>query len=222
MNLRVSKVSKSFGKNKVLDNISAVFNHGEITGIFGRNGSGKSTLLKMIFGTLQADSIELSINADFINPKKVISSQSIAYLPQNSCLPKNITVRKLIPLYYEDGEQQDQLFYNPPIASFEKLKVGQLSIGQLRYLEILMIVYLNHDYVMLDEPFSMIDPLYKDLIKDLLIKLKKKKGIIVTDHYYQDVLQITDTNYLIKAAKIYTVKNKHELSQLGYLSIDRC
>ena len=71
---------------------------------------------------------------------------------------------------------------------------------------------------MLDEPFSMIEPIYKDIIKKLLIKLKKSKGIILTDHYYNDVLQVTNRNFVIRDGNKTEIKTKEDLVKYEYLS----
>ena len=90
-------------------------------------------------------------------------------------------------------------------------------MGQLRYLELLIIGNLEHQFLMLDEPFSMIEPLYKDVIKELLLKLKETKGIILTDHYYDDVLQVTDRNFILKDAIKIEIKNREDLYKFEYL-----
>src|SRR5690606_32562049 len=166
--LKVTNLNKSYGKKAILKNINLDCKVGEIIGIFGRNGTGKSTLLKLIFRTLKPDSILIKINSDVISQQDVIKSKRIGYLPQDSFLPKERKVREIIPLFFPNGDDQDKIFYSPQVSSFEKLKVGKLSLGQLRYLELLIIGNLNHQFLMLDEPFSMIEPIYKDVIKGLL------------------------------------------------------
>ncbi|WP_308427915.1 ATP-binding cassette domain-containing protein [Aquimarina muelleri] len=200
-----------------MKNINLQCKVGEIIGAFGRNGTGKSTLLKLIFGTVKADSIHIKINSKTIFPNDIISSKKIAYLPQDTFLPKEQKVREIIPLFFPNGEDQDKIFYSPQVSSFEKTKVGKLSLGQLRYLELLIIGNLSHTFLMLDEPFSMIEPIYKDVIKDLLLKLKKSKGIILTDHYYNDVFEITNKNFIIRDAKKIEIVDKADLIKYEYL-----
>lgn len=216
--LKVTGLNKSYGKKAILKNINLDCKVGEIIGIFGRNGTGKSTLLKLIFGTVKADSILIKINSEIISQKDVIKSKRIGYLPQDSFLPKGRKVREIIPLFFPNGDDHDNIFYSPQVSSFENIKVGKLSLGQLRYLELLIIGNLNHQFLMLDEPFSMIEPIYKDVIKGLLLQLKKSKGIILTDHYYNDVLEITDKNFVIKDAIKIEIKNKNDLVKYGYLN----
>lgn len=216
MNLTISKARKSFGKRKILDNTGFTCNTGEITAIFGRNGSGKSTLLKMLFGSMKANSLSIKINNKDWPAKDIIPYQKIAYLPQEPFLPRHYKVRDIIPLYYE-GDCQDKMFYADGIHPLLEKTAGSLSMGQNRYLELLLVSNLDHPFIMLDEPFSMIEPLYKEKIKDFLLELKIKKGIILTDHYYTDVLEVSDRNLLLKEGKLITVNTIEELTTHGYL-----
>ncbi len=215
---QLHNVSKSFGKKAIINDVSFKLETGEILGIFGRNGCGKSTLLKMIFGTEKSDSINISIDGKVFHPSTNIQNQQVAYLPQHPFLPKRLKVRDVIPIYFQEEKKQDTVFYDALIAKIAGKKVGELSMGQLRYFEVLLIGNLEHPYVLLDEPFSMIEPLYKIEIKTFLNRIKSEKGIIIPDHYYEDVLDITSKNILIKDGKSYNIQNKEELSDFQYLS----
>ncbi|WP_367391489.1 ATP-binding cassette domain-containing protein [Lewinella sp. LCG006] len=218
MKLQIAEASKSYGRRLLFKDLSLEIEIGEIVGLFGRNGSGKSTLLKMMFGVLGADSLVIKIDGRRVPAKKVIRDKVVAYLPQDRFLPNQMSVRNIIPMYYKDEETLDKVFYAPGISSFDKLKYGELSEGQKKYLEIVLLSHLDHPFMMLDEPFSMIDPNYKDLIKALLMKLKKTKGILVIDHYYQDILNISDRNYLLKNGALNEVEGEEALQKNGYLS----
>jgi ABC-type multidrug transport system ATPase subunit len=215
--LNVTHATKSYPEKYLLGSVSLTMHTGDIIGVFGRNGSGKSTLLQMIFGTIKSDSIALKIDGTLIVPKNIIASQQISYLPQASFLPKNKKVREVITLFFSESESQNAIFYAPNVSNFDYKKVGELSLGQIRYLEFLIIAHLNHPFLLLDEPFSMVEPIYKDAIKDYIVKLKPTKGIIVTDHYYEDVLQITNKNYLIKETRLIPIEGKDDLLKNDYL-----
>lgn len=215
--LTITNVGKKFGKKLVLDSVSLEINSGEILSVFGRNGSGKSTLLKIVFGVEIADTMSLQINEKIFLQKEIIPSQKIAYLPQDNFLPKNYTVRNIIPLFHPNGDDQDKIFYSKGVSKFENTKVGNLSMGELKYLEILLIGNLKHDFLLLDEPFSMVEPLQKEIIKDLLLELKKSKGIILTDHYYDDVLSVADKSFLLLNRKRVEIETISDLAKFGYL-----
>lgn len=219
--LIINKISKKFQKRIVLSDISLRIKTGEILGIFGRNGCGKSTLLKILFGVLPSDDQEILMDNECFNPVSNIKLMNIAYLPQDSFLPDNLTVRDVIPLHYKDGDAQNRIFYDPRIAKIERQRIGTLSLGERRYFEILLVSRLPHKFLMLDEPFSMVEPLYQDSIKELLIKLKKDKGIIITDHYYRNVLDVSDRKMLIKDGRAIEIENEIDLIENGYLQESR-
>jgi ABC-type lipopolysaccharide export system ATPase subunit len=217
----VNKLSKKFKKRMILSDISFRIKTGEILGIFGRNGCGKSTLLKILFGTLRADDENILMNNECFNSSKNIERMNISYLPQDSFLPKDLKVRDVIPIFYKDGDAQDKIFYDPRIAKFERQKIRTLSLGERRYFEILLISRLPHQFLLLDEPFSMVEPLYQDSIKELLFQLKKEKGILITDHYYRNVLEVSDRKMFIKDGKAIEFENEIDLMKNGYLPQSR-
>jgi len=219
--LIVNKLSKRFKKRIVLSDISLRIKTGEILGIFGRNGCGKTTLLKILFGTLPSDDENILIDDECFNSSRNIELMNISYLPQNSFLPKDLKVRDVIPIYYKDGDAQDKIFYDPRIAKFERQKIGTLSVGDSRYFEIVLISRLPHPFLLLDEPFSMVEPLYQDSIKEFLVQLKKEKGILITDHYYRNVLEVSDRKMLLKDGKAIEIENKIDLFKNEYLPTSR-
>lgn len=215
--LEILQVEKRFGAKTVLKDINFECREGEILGIFGRNGCGKSTLLKIMFGTLKYDRFKALIDNEEYNPKYNIQKQQIAYLPQHNMLPLNKKVRDIVSIFYTNPDQQDRILYNPKIASYDSLRVGQLSGGEKKYFEIMLLSQLPHRVMIFDEPFSMIDPIEQELISDLLQKLKKEKILIITDHYYRNVLNITDQNLLINNGKSQKINSIEELMQGEYL-----
>ena len=215
--LTVNHLSKNFRDKSLLDYIALECRTGEILSIFGRNGSGKSTLLKILFGTVKADSIRLFINDTPVDIANVIPQKLIAYLPQISSLPKSMVVRDIVTMYFDDEEIQDRLLYNPLITRVASNKAGTLSMGELRYFELLLICHLPHPFLLLDEPFSMIEPLYRDCIREFLHEIKVTKGIIITDHYYNDVFLTADRNLLLHNGRLVVVNSKEDLVGYGYI-----
>lgn len=147
MHLAIDKLEKSFGKRAILNLNKLDLTTGEAVGIFGRNGSGKSTLMKILFGTMRATASLLYLDTVPFDPATTIDRKLIAYLPQHSFLPGGLKVRDLIPLVIADGEAQNRVFYSPGVASFENQRIGSLSMGQLKYLEFLLVSYLDHPFL---------------------------------------------------------------------------
>lgn len=199
-----------------MKNVNLVCMTGDIIGIFGRNGSGKSTLLRLIFGTLKPKSGQIFLNDKPIGEKLVLNKY-IAYHHEDIFLPQDITVRNLIPLYFPKGSDQNNIFYDSRISKIERQKVSTLSPGEQKYLQFLLLVNLNHDFVLLDEPFTMMEPLLKNAIKEIIIENKFRKGFIITDHYYSDVLEIATRKMMIRDKSIWEISTDDELADSGYL-----
>ncbi|MEL6809989.1 MAG: ATP-binding cassette domain-containing protein [Bacteroidota bacterium] len=211
------KALKSFGKKEILNHVSLEVDTGDLLGIFGRNGSGKSTLLKMLFGSLKADSIHMEIDGWEVHPSEVIEKRLMAYLPQHPFLPSNTKVRDVIPIYHYSEEKQDKVFYDPGVAKITRKRINQLSHGERKYFEVVLLGSLDHPFLLLDEPFSMLEPLQTQAIKEYLHQLKETKGIIITDHYYRDVLDVTTKNLVLKDGSSHWIYSEEDLKKFEYL-----
>lgn len=215
--LQVKSVTHNFGYRNILSQTGIECKTGEVIAVFGRNGAGKSTLFKILFGSLKPDFIEAYLD-NRLCIKNTEFNKVIAYHPQVVILPKGPKVKDLISMYIPDKKKQNHVFSSAGISDMLHLRVRNLSLGQQRYLQFLLVVNLDHYFVLLDEPFSMIEPLYKILIKEKLIEYKLYKGFIITDHYYLDVLEVADRVNVIVDEKILPVSDAKELISLGYLS----
>jgi len=214
--IHVKSLSHSFGDRSILSGVELECNTGEIVSILGRNGTGKSTLFKILFGVLKANYAEIYLDSGPFDPQHH-QGIFVGYHAQEVIMPKDIVVKSLISIYIKP-EKQSNVFYTPGIHDMENKSIRKLSLGQQRYLQLLLLLNLDHQFIILDEPFSMVEPLYKELIKKTLIEFKSQKGILITDHYYLDVLEIADRNYLMKNGKIMPISKAEELIGLEYLS----
>ncbi|WP_426668767.1 ATP-binding cassette domain-containing protein [Mucilaginibacter sp. McL0603] len=215
--LQVKSISHNFGDRNIFSNTSIECKTGEVIGILGRNGTGKSTLFKILFGALKPDNIMLHLDELLIR-KSASFNNFIGYHPQEIMLPKGLKVNDLISIYIRDKNKQDRIYSAYGIGNVQNERVRNLSLGQQRYLQFLLVLNLDHHFVLLDEPFSMVEPLYKDLIKEKLTEYKSHKGFIITDHYYLDILDASDRFYLIKDEKIIPLSESEDLVKFGYLS----
>ena len=214
--LEVKNVSHRFGENEVLKDINITVELGQIIGIFGRNGSGKSTLLKILFKQLKQQDGEIHFRGKKLGDLGH-KDKCIAYLPQNRMLPRELKVRDVIAMCSANGAAQDAIFYAPGIDSISNKYVYQLSHGNLKYLSALLVLNLPHPIIMLDEPFSMVDPLIRERFKALLISKKSDKTILLTDHYYRDVFQISDVRFVLNNGVLQLATSIQDLKQLNYI-----
>jgi ABC-type multidrug transport system ATPase subunit len=213
--LEVDSVRKEFGTNQVLTDISLRCQTGDIIGLLGRNGSGKSTLLKIIFGTLYTDYKFIRINGSILSqPFK--TKNTIAYLCQDNFLPKTLTVRQVVKIF-SDNIVQKGFFEDEVISKVLNTKIRNLSGGESRYLEVKLLLSLNTLFLLLDEPFNGISPLHTELIKNLITENSQKKGIILTDHDYRNVMDVANKYYLLYDGGLKKVKTKQDLIDWGYV-----
>jgi ABC-type lipopolysaccharide export system ATPase subunit len=213
--LEVDSIRKSFGDKQVLTDIALACQPGDIIGLLGRNGTGKSTLLKIIFGTLFTDYKFIRIN-DEVLTQPFKSKNKIAYLPQDNFLPKNITVNKVVEIYSDDFDKKAFL-EDEVLSKVIGTKIGNLSGGESRYLEVKLLLNLDSIFVLLDEPFNGISPLHIELVKNMILDKSIKKGIILTDHDYRNVLDVANKYYLLFDGGLKPVKTKQDLIDWGYV-----
>lgn len=213
--LEADSIRKDFGTKQVLTDIALKCQPGDIIGLLGRNGSGKSTLLKIIFGTLFTDHKFIRINDEILDqPFK--TRNKIAYLNQDNFLPKNITVKQVVEIYSDDLEKKGFLV-DEVLSKVVGTKIRNLSGGESRYLEVKLLLNLNTLFVLLDEPFNGISPLHVELIKAMILDKSLKKGIILTDHDYRNVLDVANKYYLLFDGGLKSVKTQKDLIDWGYV-----
>jgi len=213
--LEVDSVQKYFNQKVVLSDVYLKCETGEIIGLLGRNGSGKSTLLKIIFGILSADNKFVRIDGE-VKFKTNDLLNEISYLPQEDFIPRSFSVKKAIQLAIEKQKIND-FYKDDMIFSLLDKKIYQLSGGELRYLEIKLILSNPSKFVLLDEPYNGLSPIMIAKINQLIIDNSSKKGIIITDHNYENIIIVSTKLILMKGAKAYHLKDNNELIEKGYL-----
>jgi len=213
--LLADSIRKSFEEKQVLTDIFLKCQTGDIIGLLGRNGSGKSTLLKILFGTLYTDYKHITINGELLD-SPYEKTGAISYLPQDDFLPKNLTVKKLITIF-DSILNPDLLYQDQIVKKILETKIRNISGGELRYLEIILILNLDSQFVLLDEPFNGISPLHIELVKNMILDKSFKKGIILTDHDYRNVLDVANKYYLLLDGGLKSVKTKQDLIDWGYV-----
>lgn len=214
--LEIDSVQKSFGERIILSDVYLQCETNDIVGLLGRNGSGKSTFLKIIFGITSADFKFIRINGVMKTKTKELMND-ISYLSQDNFIPNNFTVKKAIRLSI--GKERIDSFCNDEmIQAIADKKIAHLSGGELRYFEIKLVLENSSKFVLLDEPYNGLSPLMIEKVNQLIVMNSCKKGIVISDHNYRNVISISTRLVLIKNGKLNHLKDKNELIEKGYLS----
>jgi ABC-type multidrug transport system ATPase subunit len=209
--LKVDSIVKTFGNRKVLSDVSLNCKPNEIVGLLGRNGSGKSTLLKIIFGSLAADTSYVNING-IVMTDRFKRARKIAYLYQGDSTPATIKVSTLLKLFKAESLAEHYL-----VKRNINQKFGELSGGEARFLEILCVLHSPAQYIILDEPFNGLSPITKEEVKEEIKNASAGKGILITDHDFRSVWDISTKNYLMTNGNLRELKDFEELKDRGYL-----
>jgi ABC-type multidrug transport system ATPase subunit len=214
--LEIDSVQKNFGRQSIISDVYLKCETGDIIGILGRNGCGKSTLLKIIFGIVPADFKFVRIDGVVqLQPEALF--QEISYLHQDSCIPKSLSVKTAVQLSISNEHLQD-FYADEMIQNIRDKKIGHLSGGELRYLEIKLVIRNPSKFILLDEPYNGLSPLMAEKINQLILDNASQKGIIITDHNYQNVISVATQLTLMKEGKLHYLKDKMELVEKGYLN----
>lgn len=216
--LYVDSVIKAFAARQVLTDVFLTCEQGEILGLLGRNGTGKSTLLKIIFGSLDADTKFVKVSGQQIGGVRA-GLNHIKYLPQGEFLPNDIKVKDFITLFCEQNEKR-YLFRHPLVASLLNTRIKNLSGGEKRLIEVIGMIHSSAKFVLLDEPFNGIAPIYRDEIKELIKNQLANKGFIITDHDYRNILDVATRIILIFDGGTKEIHHSEELTEWGYLPDD--
>jgi len=220
--LEVNSLVKSYGGRMVVKGVSLSVKRGEIVGLLGPNGAGKTTTFYMIVGIISPDEGVISFdNQDLTNlPIHVRSRYGVGYLSQEPSVFRKLTVEDNIMAILETMQlnrlerrkRLEELLRELDIGHLRKNKAYTLSGGEMRRLEITRALVTNPSFLLLDEPFSGIDPIVVGEAKQIISDLRNKGiGILLTDHNVRETLSITDRAYLIAEGKILISGTSDEL-----------
>jgi ABC-type multidrug transport system ATPase subunit len=213
--LEVDSVVLDFGKKCILSDVFMHFETGKVTGILGRNGTGKTCLLNIIYGSRKAQYSSVRYNGESMHLLYQFDDK-IRYLPQFSIFPKFLKLSNIISLFEVDSRLF--LIDYPEFGHPLNTSFGKLSFGQKRLFETWLFLRSKTQFILLDEPFSYIMPVHVEKIKEIIREEKANKGIIITDHLYENVIDLSDSLYLIYNSVSHKIKDLSELTEYGYLS----
>jgi Cu-processing system ATP-binding protein len=215
--IRIKNIEKTYGRLKVLNNVSLNIHPGKITAILGPNGSGKTTLIKSILGMVIPDKGDIFIGEENVRNNWEYRS-SINYMPQISNFPENLTLNDLIKLLTNIRGQKGNPHYYIKIfglESFLQKRVKHLSGGTKQKANIMLACMFNNDIMIMDEPTSGLDPVAMIRLKEL-IRSKKREGktILITTHIMSLVEELADEIIFLLEGKVYYQGNLSQLNAL--------
>jgi lipopolysaccharide export system ATP-binding protein len=213
--IRAEKLIKIYRKRRVVDEVSLDINQGEVVGLLGPNGAGKTTTFYIVVGLINPDKGKVSFNGKEITkmPMYQRSRMGLGYLAQEPSIFRKLTVEENILLILESlGFKRDKqrercysLLNELEITHLADYKGYMLSGGERRRVEIARTLASSPSFMLLDEPFTGVDPIAVYDIQEIIRYLKEKGlGILVTDHNVRETLKITDRAYIMHNGKILT------------------
>ncbi|MBN2468332.1 MAG: LPS export ABC transporter ATP-binding protein [Deltaproteobacteria bacterium] len=239
MKIITDALAKHYGKRKVVDNVNLTVNGGEIVGLLGPNGAGKTTTFYMIVGLIKPNEGRVLLNDEDITPAPMYirARKGISYLPQEPSVFRKLSVEEnilavleTVEINQEEREKRLQILMEEMnITALAKNKAFSLSGGERRRVEISRALVNSPSFLLLDEPFTGIDPIAVGEIQDIISHLKAQgMGVLISDHNYQETLNICDRSYILyqgqvveegDSAKIYRSKKARE-AYLGKKSLN--
>ncbi len=220
--LEATGLVKEYGSRRVVNSVAINVKRGEIVGLLGPNGAGKTTTFYMITGIIPPDAGKIIFDHQDITKMSLHNRarRGIGYLAQEPSIFRKLTVLQNIMAVLETlgfsprerKRRADELLNELKITHLAKNKAYTLSGGEKRRVEITRALVTNPMFILLDEPFSGIDPIAVAECQEIIKELKNKGlGILVTDHNVRETLTITDRSYLMADGNILISGTKEEL-----------
>lgn len=221
--LRTENLVKGYGGHKVVDNVSLEIERGKIFGLLGPNGAGKTTTFHMIIGLVAPEAGRIFLDGQDISslPFYLRARKGINYLPQEPSVFRKLSVKENVLAVLENlepekkkrEEKADSILEKLEIAKLRRRKAYTLSAGERRRVEIARALAASPSFLLLDEPFSGIDPISVEEIQRIICALKEDGlGIVVTDHNVRETLKVTDYAYLIHEGRILLKGTPEEIT----------
>lgn len=228
MSISVHHLTKYYGKQKALNDVSFSLEKGEICGFLGPNGAGKSTTMKIITGYLDKYEGEISVCGTDIRQQPLKAKNKIGYLPEHNPLYPDMYIKEYL-LYVarlyrieHTAEQVEHIIELTGLIPERKKKIGQLSKGFRQRVGLAQALVHNPEVLILDEPMTGLDPNQLEEIRNLIIRIGKDKTVMLSTHVMQEVEAICNRVIIINNGNIVKDESKqalHEESQAMLLEV---
>lgn len=223
MKISVQDLVKKYRGRRVVDGVSFQFEQGEVVGLLGPNGAGKTTTFYMIVGLVKPNEGVVRFDDQVVTrwPMFRRARAGVGYLPQEASVFRKLDVadniRLVMELHGNTRKQIDdkikELAEELHIVKILDQNAGVLSGGERRRVEIARALATEPKFILLDEPFTGIDPVTIEELQEIIQKLKKQGiGVLITDHNVSATLRITDRNYILIDGKIIAEGNSSQIA----------
>ena len=215
MSVEGNNISKNYGAQKALDNISFSITKGEIVGFLGPNGAGKSTLMKILTTYINADEGTAIVNGNNVKTQQKAVQLSIGYLPEHNPLYLDLYVREYLAfnadVYKVAKSRIEEVIQLTGLSTESHKKIGQLSKGYRQRVGLANALLHNPDVLILDEPTTGLDPNQLMEIRTVIKNVGKDKTVFLSTHIMQEVEAICDRVIIINNGKIVADKKLDSL-----------
>lgn len=215
MSIEVSNISKHYGAQKALDNVSFSVKKGEIVGFLGPNGAGKSTLMKILTTYISADEGTAVVNGHDVTANAKAVQLSVGYLPEHNPLYLDLYIREYLEfnagVYNVSKSRIDEVIALTGLTPEKHKKIGQLSKGYRQRVGLATALLHNPDVLILDEPTTGLDPNQLVEIRRVIKNAGQDKTVFLSTHILQEVEAICDRVIIIDKGKIVTDKKLDKL-----------
>ena len=217
MSIIVTNLSKSYGKQKALDNISLEIKNGQITGLLGPNGAGKSTLMKIITGSLLPDEGMVEVNGVNVADHPLKVQKILGYLPEHNPQYLELYVKEYLAyvasIYKVEKSAIDRVIEQTVLGSEKHKKIGALSKGYRQRVGLAAALIPDPDVLILDEPTTGLDPSQLVEIRALLNEISVNKTVLFSTHIMQEVVELCAECVFLKGGIIYKTFTKREIAK---------
>jgi ABC-2 type transport system ATP-binding protein len=224
MSIEVQQLSKSFGSEKALKNVSFSIGSGEVVGFLGPNGAGKSTLMRILTTYLSPDEGRALVNGHDVMTEPMKVKRSVGYLPENNPLYSDLYVKEYLSFQcgiHKTGRQRiDEVVEQVGLRDHASKKISQLSKGYKQRVGLAAALLHDPEVLILDEPTTGLDPNQLAEIRELIREIGKTKTILLSTHIMQEVEAMCDRVLIINKGTLVTDKKLKDLITEGEQHIE--
>ncbi len=217
MSIIVTNLSKSYGKQKALDNLSLEIKSGQITGLLGPNGAGKSTLMKIITGSLLPDEGMVEINGVNVADQPLKVQQSLGYLPEHNPQYLELYVKEYLAyvasIYKVEKSAVDRVIEQTVLGPEQHKKIGSLSKGYRQRVGLAAALIPDPEVLILDEPTTGLDPAQLIEIRALLKNIASNKTVLFSTHIMQEVVELCSSCIFLEGGELKQVLTETEIQK---------